>query len=81
MRLFNEVVATGCGDHLDVLRAAEHGKLAQSGTVTPELVGMDGLWDVVLAQQADEKGLGSLGVTVFLKEDVQHDPLFVHRPP
>lgn len=41
---------------------------------------MNGLWDVIRAQQVDEKGLGPLGVAVFLEEDVQHVSTFIDHP-
>ena len=42
---------------------------------------MNGLWDVVLAQQASKECLGCLSITVFLQEDVEHCTLFIDRPP
>ena len=81
MRLFHEVVAAGGRDDLDVLRSAEHGEFPRGRPVAPQLIGVDDLWDVVLAQQADEKGLGRFSITVFLEEDVQHVPTFVNCPP
>ena len=42
---------------------------------------MNGLWDVVFAQQASKECFGCLSITVFLQEDVKHSALFVHRPP
>ena len=42
---------------------------------------MNGLWDVVFAQQASKECFGCLSITVFLQEDVKHGALFIHRPP
>ena len=42
---------------------------------------MNGLWDVVIAQQAAEKCFGRLSITMFLKEDVEHASMFINRPP
>ena len=42
---------------------------------------MNGLWDVVFTQQASKECFGCLSITVFLKEDVKHGTLFIHRPP
>ena len=42
---------------------------------------MNGLWDVIFAQQASEECFGCLSITVFLQEDVKHSALFIHRPP
>lgn len=46
-----------------------------------QIVGMDHLRHVVFPQEADKKGLGRLGVSVFLKQNVQHVPVFVDRSP
>ena len=42
---------------------------------------MNGLWNVVFAQQAGEKRFGCLRIPVFLKKNVEHSSLFIHRPP
>ena len=42
---------------------------------------MNGLWDVVFAQQASEEYFGRLSITVFLQEDIKHGPLFIYRSP
>lgn len=81
MRLLNKVVTPGGGDHLTVLYTVEHGSFPECRSVTPELIGVNDLWYVVFTQQADEKGLGHLSVTVLLKENVQHRSLLVNRPP
>ena len=79
--LLDQVVTTGDRDDLNVLHGVEHGKFPESCPIAPELVGMDDLRHVVFPQQALEERLSSLGVTVFLKEDVQHSSVFVHGPP
>ncbi|BDP43272.1 hypothetical protein DAETH_32410 (plasmid) [Deinococcus aetherius] len=81
MRLLDQIVAAGRGHDPDVLHSVEHGEFPQGRPVTPQLVGVNDLWDVVLAQQADEKGPRRPGISVFLEEDVQHVPTFVDRPP
>ena len=54
-----EVVAARRRNDLDVLHPVEHGKLAQSGAVTPELVGMDDLRHVVFPQQPRKNDLAA----------------------
>jgi len=81
MGLLNEVVATGGRDDLDVLHSVEHRELAQSRTVTPELVGVDDGWDIELTQEPSEEGPHRLRVTVSLKEDIKHSTLPIHGPP
>ena len=81
MRLLHQIVTAGGGDDLNVLHAVEHGNLTQRRPIAPQLVGMDHLRHVVFPQEADKKGLGRLGVSVFLKQNVQHVPVFVDRSP
>ena len=81
MRLLHQIVTAGGGDDLNVLHGVEHGNLTQRRPIAPQLVGMDHLRHVVFPQEADKKGLGRLGVSVFLKQNVQHVPVFVDRSP
>ena len=81
MGLLNQVVAAGGGDDLNVLHTVEHGKLTQRRPVAPQLVGVNGLWNAIFTEQADEKGSGCLGISMFLKEDVEDGPVLVYRPP
>ena len=48
--LFNQVVAARSGNDLDVLHSVEHRKGSNGRPVTPELVGVNDLWDVVVDQ-------------------------------
>ncbi len=80
-RLFNQVVAAGGGDDLHVLHRVEHGKLTHRRPVAPQLVGENGLWDAIFTEQAHKKGLGCLGLSMFLKDDVEYGPGFVDRAP
>lgn len=70
MGLFNQIVAAGCGDHLDVLHRVEHGKLTQGRTIAPEFVGVDDLRRVVLSQEPTKERFSRLGIAVLLKENV-----------
>ena len=81
MRLLHQIVTAGGGNDLNVLHDVEHGNLTQRRPIAPQLVGMDHLRHVVFPQEADKKGLGRLGVSVFLKQNVQHVPVFVDRSP
>ena len=49
--LLNNVVIPSCGDHLLVIDICQTRDLPDRGSVTPELVGMDDLWDIVCSQQ------------------------------
>ena len=42
---------------------------------------MNGLWDVILAQQTDKKRFCCLSVTMFLQEDVEHRACIVNGSP
>ncbi|GGM18330.1 hypothetical protein GCM10010841_28040 [Deinococcus aerophilus] len=58
VRLLDEVVTASGRDDLDVLHVVERGKCPDGGTVTPQLIGVDDLWDAVLANQPGEEGPG-----------------------
>ena len=81
MRLLDQVVAPGRGHDLAVLHGVEHGTCPNGGAIAPELVSVNGLRYVVFPEQADEKGPGRSGVAMFLKQDVQHSSIVIHRPP
>ena len=57
--LFNQVIAARRRDHLEVLHAVEHWKGSNGRPVTPELIGVNDVWDVVIHQQPFEKGLAA----------------------
>ncbi|GGM20074.1 hypothetical protein GCM10010841_30130 [Deinococcus aerophilus] len=81
MGLLHEGIAAGGGDDLDVLYGVEHGKLTQCRPIAPQLTGVNDFRHVVFPRQTHEQRLGRLGIAVFLKKDVQHAPVLVHRPP
>ncbi len=56
-------------------------ELSNRGSVTPELIGMDDLWDIVFSQQPGQEGLRSLGVAVPLKQDIEHEAVLVYCSP
>jgi len=48
--LLNDVVAPGRGDHLLMVDVSQARDLPDRGSVTPELIRMNDLWDVILTQ-------------------------------
>ena len=60
---------------------SQAGDLSNRGSVTPELVGMDDLWNIVFSQRPGQKGLRRFGVPMPLKENVEHESVLVHGPP
>ena len=81
MFLLNDVVTSGRGDHLLVVNVDEAGDLSNRGSVTPELIGMDDLWDIVFSQQPGQEGLRRFGIAMPLEENVEHKTVLVHGPP
>ena len=81
MRLFNEVIAPRSRDDLDVLHSVEHWKFTNGCSITPELVGVDHVWDVVIHQKPLKKSLGGLGVSPSLSQKVQHCARIIDGPP
>jgi hypothetical protein len=45
--LFDDVVTPGRRDHLLVVDVSQAGDLSDRGSITPELIGMDDLWDII----------------------------------
>ena len=81
VRLFDQIVAAGCGDHLLVVDVGQAWYLSDCGTVAPQLIGVDDLWNVIFIQKPSQEGLRSLGVAVALKKDVEHEAVLVDRSP
>jgi len=81
MFLFNDIVAACCGDHLLVIDVSQVRDLSDRGPVTTKLVGMNDLWDVIFNQNSGKKGLRRLGISVPLKENIEHEPVLVHCSP
>ena len=79
--MLNDVIAACRLDHLPVVNVDQAGELSNRGSVTPELIGMDDLWDIVFSQQPGQEGLRSLGVPMPLKEDVEHEAVLVYCSP
>ena len=81
MLFLNNVVAPGCGDHLLVVDISEGRDLPDRGCVAAELISMNDLWDVILTQEAGQKGLRSFRVSVPLKENVEYEAVLIHGLP
>ena len=79
--LLNQVITAGCGNHLLVVDIDEVGNFPDRSSVTPQLIGMDDLRDIVLTQEASQEGLCSFRVTVPLKQDIEHKTVLVGRSP
>ena len=81
MGLFNQIVAARSRDDLDVLHSVEHRKFPNSRSITPELVGVDHVWHVVIYQQPSEKGLRCVGIPPVLQEQIQDRARVIDGPP
>jgi len=55
--------------------------LSNRSAVASELIGMDGLRDIVFTQKSGQEGLRRFGVSRPLEEHVEHEPVLVHRSP
>jgi len=56
-------------------------ELPNRGSIALKLIGINDLWDVIFTQQVGQEGLRSLRVSVLLKENIEHEPMLVNRPP
>ena len=55
--------------------------LSNRTPVTPELISMDDLWDIIFSQQLDQEGFRRFGVPMPLKENVEHETILINGPP
>ena len=81
MFLQGDVVTARCRDHLLVVDASQAWDLPDRGSITPQLIGVDDLWDVILTQEASQERFCRLRVAVPLKQDVEHEPVLVYCSP
>ena len=79
--MLNHIVAARRGDNLDMLHTVEHRKFSQGRAITPELIGVNDLWDIVFAQEPGQERLCRVSVAVALKQDIEHEPVLVDRSP
>ena len=76
--LFDHVVASGRRNHLLVVDIDEARNLPDRGSIAPELIGKDRVWDIIFTEQPDQEGPCSVGISVLLKQDIQHEAVLVH---
>ena len=81
MGLLDDIVAASRGDHWLMVDPIQAGKVTDCGTEAAELIRVDDLWDVVFTQEPSQEFLRSFGVSMPLKEDIEHETVLVHRPP
>ncbi len=81
VRLFNQVVAAGRGDHLLVIDLCQTRNLLDRRAIAGELVCANPVWDVVFTQEPGHEGFRGFGVSVPLKQNIEHEAMLVHRPP
>ena len=55
--------------------------LPDRSAVTPQLIGVNDLWEIVFTQQPGQESLRSLSIAVTLEEDVEHETVLVHCSP
>ena len=63
------------------ITVGQAGERSDGGPVTPKLIGINDLWDIVVAQESGQEGRCGVGVTVPLKQDVEYKPVLVDGPP
>ena len=67
VRLLNHIVAACATDHLLVVDMNQVRKLPDRGSIAPQLVGTDRVWDIVFAEEIAQKDLRGFGISVALK--------------
>ena len=55
--------------------------LPDRGSVTPQLIGMDDLWNVVFSQKSDQEDLCRFDIAVPLKQEIEYETALVDPPP
>jgi len=79
--LLDQIVPSGCRNHLVVINIDEAWDLPNRGSTAPELIGTDRVWDIVLTQKSHQEVLGGLGIAVPLEQDPLHEAGLVHCSP
>ena len=79
--LLDQVITTRCGNHLLMVDIDQTWDLPDRSAVTPQLIGVNDLWNIVFTQQPGQEGLRSLSIAVTLEEDVEHETVLVHCSP
>lgn len=81
MRLFNQIVAPGRGNHLTVRCTVKLRQLSNRRSIAAQFIRVDRGWHFICAQECGEERLGCLSVAVFLKKHVQHSAMLINGPP
>lgn len=79
--LFNNVVAPSCRNHLPTVDISQPRDIPECGTLALQLIGVNNLWDGKLTQEVGQEGLRRFCIPISLKENVEHEPVLVDRPP
>ena len=78
--LFDHVVTSGRGDDLLAVDVDQAWDFPDRSAVTPQLIGMNDLWDIIFTQKPDQEGFRGLGVAVALQQNFEHEAVLVHCP-
>ena len=81
VRLLNQIVTSDSRDHLLMVDIDQARNLPNRGSIAPELIGTDRVWDIVFSQKPPHEVFGGLGIAVSLEQDIKHEAVLVHRPP
>ena len=79
--LLNDVVAACCGDDLLVVDVRQTRDLPDRGPITPQLIGVNDLWDAIFTQQSGQESLCGFGVSMPLKQNIEHEAVLINGPP
>ena len=77
----DDVVTPGCGDHLLMFDVEQARDLPDRGSVATELVSMNDVWDIIFSQESGQRSLLRLGISMPLKENVEHEAVLIYRAP
>lgn len=64
-----------------MVNVGQVGECSDGRTVTPQLIGVNDLWDIVFAKQPGHEGSRHLRISVALEQEVEHEAVLVHPPP
>ena len=81
MRLLDDDIAPGRGDHPLMDDALQTWALSDCGPIAAEPSGMDDFSDIVVSQQLGQESLRRSSVPMLLEENVEHETVLVHGPP
>ena len=81
VRLLNQIVTSDSRDHLLMVDIDQARNLPNRGSIAPELIGTDRVWDTIFSQKPHHEVLGGLSIAVSLEQDIEHEPVLVHCPP